>query len=363
MLHRRSAPILACALFAMLLGVPAPAAAMTVAPPTLEKPAAEGATFREGGSIRFEWRGALQGHPDTLDRSFFRLEIIKASTMPSGAQAAWPGVENFLQTESGALVNEATVGVPDAGDYRWRVCAWGVVNPETANEIQRLDGGCSTSRSFATTVAAAGGGAVTELVVENKVTAPGPVETVVISRKREGSGAAEPVGDAEPTPVTPTPTSTEEPAREAARPVPAIFTALRATPSTGGEATSALDIGSDAGGIGDSEHAADRSAGPGGVRGAIGAGLGGTLPLVPIPFWTLLLLLACIPIARTWRGSVLGMFDWDDGTIDGSGGARDTEADLVPVLVASGLKDSAEITDGDARAPQPDAPAGRRRAA
>ena len=79
--------------------------------------------------------------------------------------------------------------------------------------------------------------------------------------------------------------------------------------------------------------------------------LGATLPLVPIPFWTLALLLACFPIARAWRRDVLGMFHWADGSIDGSGGLDEAIADFASVQDAREFKDHSMTADGDAPAP------------
>ena len=134
----RTAPIVTAALLLALACVPAWAAAAT--PPTLTTPATGAANFAEGDSMTFVWTGALQGDPDTLTRAFFRLEIVKSADMPAGEQSEWPTVENFVPTEPGANTTTASVGVPAAGAYRWRVCAWGVVDDVAANEIQQLPG-------------------------------------------------------------------------------------------------------------------------------------------------------------------------------------------------------------------------------
>src|SRR4051812_39736892 len=151
-MHRfRSASALLCTLAVVLLTVPALAGAATA--PSLQKPEAAGPAATEGASLEFEWNGTLQGDPDALDRSFFRLEVIKATEMPSGAQSEWPTVENFFQTEPGQATTSATLGVPSAGEYRWRVCAWGVVDDVASNVISQLPGGCSAARSFSTVAA------------------------------------------------------------------------------------------------------------------------------------------------------------------------------------------------------------------
>lgn len=56
-----------------------------------------------------------------------------------------------------------------------------------------------------------------------------------------------------------------------------------------------------------------------GALGSVGRGLGATIPGLPIPFWVLALLAACVPMVIVWRRSILAMFDWEDGSIDGYG--------------------------------------------
>lgn len=341
MLSCRTSLTIAGAFLAALLAIPSLAVAAT--PPVLEAPASGAATFKEGGAMKFEWRGSLQGDADTLSRSFFRLEIIKAADLPTGAQSEWPSniIENFVPTEPGKAVTELELGVPNTGTYRWRVCAWGVVDDVVANEIVQLPGGCSASRAFETSATAEGSQSIGELKVEERIQVPGRVETVVVTRPG-------PVQPAEPEPVV---TATSEPAPlpvEPAEPLPTSFTQLveRDPVSEGG--------GSALGGLESDEASpltADQASSREGLSGSIVNGLTSTLPLVPIPFWTLALLLACLPVARLWRGSVLGMFDWADGTIDGSGSYDDVDERLARVPVASELKVSSSTTDADAPAP------------
>lgn len=357
MLLPRTAPWFACALLAALLVLPTVASAATA--PTLVAPAAGATSFREGSSMTFEWTGALQGDPDAIDRSYFRVEVIKAAELPEGAQAEWTKLENFIPTEPGEQVTSTQAGVPSAGAYRWRVCAWGVVDDAIANEIEQLPGGCSVSRAFETSAAAGNDGTVGELKVEERTQVAGDVNTVYVTRPAPTAATPAdqaPAGEQPPaTPVEP-----EEP------PVPVTFT--RIDKLDFGTKGPALGLGSAVGGLrttddepaagaaaaaGDEPDAlvAGKTAGREGISGAVMDGLSATLPLVPIPYWTLVLLLACLPIARMWRGSVLSMFDWADGTIDGTGGTDGLDDDLAPVRVANGLKVRSTTADGDAPAP------------
>lgn len=334
MLSCRTAPWYAVALIVALLGVPATAAAAT--PPLLESPASGASSFKEGDPIRFEWRGALQGDPDTLGRSFFRLEITAAADMPSGAQSEWTKLENFVPTEAGRAVTELEVGVPSAGTYRWRVCAWGVVDDLVANEIVQLPGGCSASRPFETKAVADASHTVGELQIEEKVQVPGRVQTVVVNRPDPNAGTDRPAAPADPAP---------RPVAEAEPFVPAVFSDVR--PRSVRSEGSALGLGSGESPLAtDSVSSSERQ----GLTGTVLGGLSASLPLIPIPFWTLALLLAAFPVARLWRSDVLSMFDWNDGTLDGTGDIDHLDGELAPVPVASDLKVHSMTADADAPA-------------
>jgi hypothetical protein len=138
------------------------------------------------------------------------------------------------------------------------------------------------------------------------------------------------------------------PAAPVEEPAPTRFQEGGSTSIEAGKG-SALGLGSE---TLSSDPAARRTSG---VAGAVVSGLGSNIPFVPIPFWTLALLLACIPILHVWRRSVLGMFDWDDGSIDGRGTFDNSQADLELVPVASEVKNSSMTADGAATAPAPDA--------
>ncbi len=326
----RTASVVVSTLVAVLLVLPACAGAATA--PSLQKPEANAPAATEGASLEFEWNGTLQGDADALDRSFFRLEVIKASEMPNGAQSEWPTVENSAQTEPGQAQTSASLGVPPAGEYRWRVCAWGVVDDVASNVISQLPGGCSAARAFSTVAATTTNHTIGELPIKETKNVAGVTRTVVVERP------------AQPAPTPPAEPVVEEPAPVAPVP-PAIFSPVKDTDlETGG--TSALDLGSEG-------LKADTAASREGLGGAIMGGLSSNLPLIPIPFWTLALLLACFPLLRLWRRDVLGMFEWRDGSIDGSGTYADVADDLASVPLAREVKVGSMTADGTAAAPAP----------
>ncbi|MCW2922513.1 MAG: hypothetical protein JWL76_2387 [Thermoleophilia bacterium] len=326
----RTASVISSTLIVVLLSVPAYAGAATA--PTLQKPEANAPAATEGASLEFEWSGTLQGDADALDRSFFRLEIIKASEMPSGAQSEWPTVENFFPTEPGQATTSASVGVPSAGEYRWRVCAWGVLDDVASNVIAQLPGGCSAARAFSTVAAATTSHAIGELKMGETNQVAGATRTVVVKRPAPPA-PAEPVEPAivEPTPAEPLP--------------PATFSPIKKTNIQSG-GTSALGLGTEG-------LKVDTAASREGLGGAIMGGLSSNLPLIPIPFWTLALLLACFPLLRLWRRDVLGMFEWSDGSINGSGTYADVVDDLSSVPLAQEIKVGSMTADGTAAAPAP----------
>ncbi len=329
----RTASIFMSALFVVLLSVPAHAGAATA--PTLQKPEASAPAATEGASLEFEWNGTLQGDADALDRSFFRLEIIKATSMPSGAQSTWPtaAVENFLQTEPGQSQTSASLGVPAAGDYRWRVCAWGVVDDVASNVITQLPGGCSVARAFTTVAAATANHSIGELKINETTQVAGATRVVEVTRP------------APPAPAVPEEPIEPAPAKEPLPLPEATFTDVQPTNVEAG--------GSSALGLGTEGLNADSAASREGIGGAIMGGLSSNLPLIPIPFWTLALLLACFPILRLWRRSVLGMFDWNDGSVNGRGTYANTDGDFASVPLAQEVKVGSMTADGTAAAPAP----------
>jgi hypothetical protein len=329
----------ACALALACLPVTAVAAASA---PTLVRPAVKAAPGIEGGSMKFEWAGALQGDPAAIDRSFFRVEVIASANMPAGAQTEWPAnkIENFAQTPPGQVVTTASMGVPSAGEYRWRVCSWGVADVVVTNSIQQLDGGCSASRVFTTVAATTTNQIPGELRIEERRQVSGAIQTVFVDAPAQSQPAdVAPQMPAEPAPAVGAP---REPVEEEVPPA-RFEDAGRASTAGGGAALDGLE------GL---DPASDRQ----GLTGAIVGVLGVTLPFVPIPFWTLALLLACVPILRSWRRSVLGMFDWPDGSIDGHGTMANVHGELALVPVASEVKQRSMTADGVAPAPAPSSP-------
>jgi hypothetical protein len=336
----------AIALFAACFALPSTASAVTA--PVLANPAANADPVTEGGTVEFTWSGTLQGDPTALDRSFFRVEVIATANMPAGAQSAWPDnkLEAFVPTDPGSDVTTASMGVPAAGEYRWRVCAWGVDDVATDNVIKQLPGGCSTSRAITTVAASSSAQVPGELKLENRTQVAGATRTVVVTRPADDA-PVEPVVD-DPGPAAP-PSTEEVP--------PATFQDVRRTTIESGSGSAVAGLGDEV------DPTASRSRAVGGA--VIGA-LGSNIPLVPIPFWTLAMLLACVPILRAWRRSVLGMFEWSDGSIDGLGTMPDVHGALAPVAVASGVKDRSMTADADAPATAvtaPHAPDGGRHAA
>lgn len=350
-LHRIATFTIACAGLAVLLVLPATGQAAE--PPSLTSPAANADPSTEGGSMTYTWKGERQGDATALDRSFFRVEMIPADKMPTGTQSAWPesDLENFVQTEPGQDIFTATMGVPVPGDYRWRVCVWGVVDVLDDNVIQQLPGGCSASRPFTSVAAQTKVKVIGSLPMKTKTRVEGRTTTVFVPRNDTTTTE-------QPTPQQPAPVV--EPTPEAPLP-PATFQQLVGLSDALGKDGSSLALG-------DHELAADSSGdGRGGVAGAIMGGLGSNLPFVPIPFWTLLLLLLMLPVLVFWRRDVLEMFEWSDGSIDGAGTMPDPLGELAIVPLANDFKDRSIIADGEASAPPPalstDAPDGRRRAA
>jgi hypothetical protein len=288
---------------AWVLLVPAPArgevVAAAITAPSLESPIG-GFSAVEGSSLTITWSGALQGDPSAIARSYFQLELAHTDDVPAGTQTAWTTLENSRQTPPGETVQTLTIGVPTSGSYKWRVCAWGVVDAAADNAIQQLPGGCSITRTLVTKPAVVADASVGVVEQQNKVQVAQPVKVI---RKTRPAVAAPAV--AEPVAETPVP--------EVAAPIaaPPTFTQIVGGQMDTASKESAVSLPRSVKVDTASEHS--------GVGGAISAGLTATIPGIPIPFWTLVLLAGAIPLARTWRRNVLDMFEWDDGTTNGSG--------------------------------------------
>lgn len=253
-------------------------AAWAITAPTLVAPA-DDASSTAGASQTFSWTGALQGDGGALARSYFRLEMLDHTA------SSWSNA-TFVITDAGASTNQLTMAAPSAGSYRWRVCAYGVADETVSLVIEQL--ACSSSFSLTTTAASSNRVASdTTITVDRSVVVKGSNKRVV--RERPSAVAA----------TQPAATNTV-----IRRPAPVAFTASsESTTAARTAVTKALKSAAmDTGVTSDGD----------GVGAAISDGLNATLPGVPIPFWSLLLLGLAVPITRLWRRSLMGMFEWDD---------------------------------------------------
>lgn len=306
--------------------VAAPGAALAAAP-AIQAPAAD-ITVTEGATISYEWAGELQGSPDARERAYFVVEVIGAAKMPAGQQAPWPDADTARPTVPGQAATSLQLGAPPAGAWRWRVCAWGVVDPNIANELVQIPDGCSPSRVLTSKVALSQGGEVGVIAEERKVAVRGEQTIITKTRPAPAPVEEEPVVEPSPEPVV------EEVVPEPVRIQPRTKGAKRSSSSALGLDTAATDLERTAGR--DQQDLASN----------VLDGLNATLPGIPIPFWTLGFLLAALPIAVLWRRSVLGMFEWSDGSIDGFGTPQtDGGPVLATVQHAQDAQGSASATD------------------
>lgn len=281
------------ALLGICLVLPSTARA-EISAPALQSPAA-GASADEGKSVDFSWTGALQG--DATSRSFFRVEIASAKGVPADAQAEWSSLTNYRITSPGENINSMAMGMPEAGSYVWRVCAWGVVDASADASLQQLPGGCSESRTLTSTAVASSasgsesGGGTSALTVEGETrrVQPPPIVKVV---KRSGSVTTLPAQNR----VVRLPQGESQKARIDSAKDEVVF----------GEdgVGSATHLPADEDLTGSQQDASS------GVFGVLTRGLSATLPFVPIPYWSLALLLSAIPLAWLWRRTTLNMFEW-----------------------------------------------------
>src|SRR5687768_10601729 len=109
----RTAYPLATCVAAAALALLGAAPAMAADAPALASPT-NAASFTEGAKLAFEWSGALQGDPDTLTRSFFRVEVATTANVPADAQATWDKLANYAVTTPGDSATKAELGVPEA---------------------------------------------------------------------------------------------------------------------------------------------------------------------------------------------------------------------------------------------------------
>jgi hypothetical protein len=307
-----------------LLVVPA---SVLAAPPSLQAPAAA-ASVTQGKTVTYEWSGDLQGAEAARDQSYFKIEVIEASKAPAGQQSAWDA-DTVKLTTPGEATTSVDMGAPPSGSWKWRVCAWGVVDPNVSVTVEQIPNGCSAARALTSAAAIATQDQDVQVIEDTRhvtvTTAP-----KIIERVRPASPVAATPVEETPEPVT----SNEEPVADVIQPVKIEAHAPESqSTSGGGKHTSSLGLSSDDGiGAADpSEQAAahNGNSAAGDISSALANGLSATIPGIPIPFWVLLFMIVSVPIAMVWRRSVLAMFEWSDGSIDGFG---TPDAHAVPVL-------------------------------
>lgn len=273
--------VLAGTLTAALVWVAAANAA-----PTLNSPAA-GASVVEDKAVTFRWSGPLQGDPDTLERSYFRVEIADTGSISGGQNSAWPLTVNYVITSPGVLVQSATMGVPDGGSYSWRVCGWGVADQSVDNQLELLS--CSPKRDITATA--------------KHVSNSGTTDRVTITNTQHVAAPS--------TPAAPRETQPRTIPQRAPVATPLARSREAATWAISGFDPAGLHSAVGNGGTAVGTGGGDRSAFTtvGNIGGSILGGLAANIPGVPIPFWALLVLLLPIPGALLWRRSALKMFD------------------------------------------------------
>lgn len=340
LIRPRGALLLCLLVLLVPCAVPAIAAADT--PPVITAPSAA-ANAVEGGTVEVHWKGDLQGDADAMSRSFFRVQIAPAAGLPAGQQADWDAVVELENaTQPGEVATTLSVGVPSPGAYKLRVCAWGVVDDVAQNSIQQMPSGCSLARDLTATAAKAQQHSIGEITKQNKVIERAAPVTVV--REQEAPASSEPVvSDPEPSVVETAPDPVQpvaQPTRTVTSPkvmkplLPAVFE----TGETEDPASSVTHIG-DTGlevGTGVAEQA----------RSVFTRVLSASLPGLPIPFWSLLVLFVCIPIARAWRTSVMSMFGWTGDVEPG----KTPVGDLQIASHDNSFKDRGATADAEASA-------------
>ncbi len=300
---RISLSILVAVLLA-LIGSPIAHAAEWTAP-TPEAPAV-GAEYTAGDSVTFSWVGSLQGAPTELERSFFRVEIMARSSAPSDSQAAWPDSYDYAQTSAGDVTaTSIELSAPTAGSWVWRVCAWGVDDGELDTSVEQLSGGCSNSISMTTAARASSSGdtapsSAEPITITNTTVEKGETinETRFVGSSSNSSGGSKVVETTTSAPAKTVTRYITETTKEAA-PVAKFDKTTVASNGAGGDGTEVADIGDDPIIV---------STAGGGSSGVVSRGLNATIPGVPIPFWSLLLLACSVPVVFLWRRSVVGMF-------------------------------------------------------
>jgi len=278
-------------LLAVIVVLALPAAAFAFTAPTLTSPPS-GATAIEGKSVTFDWSGTLQGDPAALDRSFFRVEVAVKDANPNGQQTVWNTLANFSITDAGDTTTNLVMGVPNAGAYEWRVCAWGVADSNVDPAVTQLS--CSPSRALSASAAATTSHNSTVLTTStNHTITTAPTHVTKIIRA--------------PAPPTPAPRITRIAVPHRDPHGVARFVTTTAKLPTYGEkgSSSSVSLGSEGLNAGSNASGA-------GAFGFITSGLGTTIPGLPIPFWSLLIFVLVVPMTHFWRRSLLDMFEWPE---------------------------------------------------
>jgi hypothetical protein len=272
------------------------------------------------------------------------VEIAPEADVPGNVQAEWETVEAIQQTSPGQQSTSLTMGMPAVGTYRWRVCAWGVVDEAADPSLVQLPGGCSASRAIEVLAAAATSTTIGSVETRRTVQVPGQVIRNVQERVVDLPAPVQP--------VTRTPRRT--PAPEVAPPT----AAEPLPPATFQELVSSSDdtaVRNTAVALPDTlTNARPASVRDGGFSRVVSSGLTTTLPIIPIPFWTLVLMLAAIPIARAWRRSTVGMFDWPEEHEHAHASSMRIPATIAATAVvqhAQLVKNASTASDAPAPAP------------
>jgi hypothetical protein len=297
--------VIACAISFACALLCAPVAGAATAP-TLDSPA-DNASFTEGNKITYNWTGTLQGDSTALDRSYFKVELVPSSKKPTGAQASWENVSGYLYgiTEFGDGATKLEMGVPDAGSYEWRVCAWGVVDDQQDNSIVQLSNGCSASRGLTAAAAIAPQTTIGELKETNTSTVQGTNN--VITKTTTTTTPAPPADNK----IVTLPKTDDQ--------IVKFDKSMLGSSTFGsGGKHSALNMGDQG-----FELSGARDDTSGGAFGGFSRFAGSLSKKIPIPWWSLALLGAAVPLARIWRRTTLNMFEFDDRNDQGASSGTD----------------------------------------
>lgn len=282
----------AAALVATAMLLMAPAAGAT---PSLSSPAAD-ASFTEGNTITFSWDGDLEGDADAADRAYFRVEVAAAG------DDGWSTLYNSIMTDAGSTTTSAKLGAPDAGSYKWHVCAWGVVDESVSMTLEEIS--CSSSRTMSSVAVTTSSGTSGVTTITHSTTVQGDAR-----HETQVRDVSEP---ADPAPVKRVIVPSDEPVKTRI-----VYTGSKRKTDYGHSGDSVVSLSGDGG-----DAVGVSSTNDGTAAGTLASGLSATLPGVPIPFWSLALLAIAIPLTALWRRSLMNMFEWpaDEGPLESMSG-------------------------------------------